>query len=212
MAQSALLIIDVQQSFQHRPFWREDDVPDFQQKLLHLIEQCQQRGVALVDVFHVDEDELFTLASGLVKPMAFLSHQADVTVYKHVHNALTESGLHAWLQQRDIRHLIISGMRTEQCCETTTRVASDLGYQVTYVTEATLTFEMTHAGQTLSSADLKHRTETVLEGRFAKVRDVAGCLADLDAAAADAPATPVQSAIQQQLPAHLSRQPGHGAG
>ena len=50
-------------------------------------------------------------------------------MHKHVHNALTESGLDARLRERDINHLIVSGIRTEQCCETTTRVASDLGYR-----------------------------------------------------------------------------------
>ena len=53
MSQSALLIIDVQQSFQHRPFWQEGDLPAFQQALTRLIAGCQQRGAALVDVLHV---------------------------------------------------------------------------------------------------------------------------------------------------------------
>ncbi len=45
------------------------------------------------------------------------------------------------------------GIRTEQCCETTARVAFDLGYQVTFVTEATATSPIAHrdapAGQTV---------------------------------------------------------------
>ncbi|NDL64674.1 isochorismatase family protein [Acerihabitans arboris] len=182
MTQSALLIIDVQQSFPQRSFWSEDDVPAFQQAILSLIEGCRQRGAALVDVFHNNGDGPFSPESGLVKPLPFLTHAADASFNKHVHNALTESGLHEWLGERDIRHLIIAGIRTEQCCETTARVASDLGYRVTFVTEATLTFPMTHGGRTLSSADLKHRTETVLIDRFAEIRTVAGCLAELEQA------------------------------
>ena len=50
MSQSALLIIDVQQSFQHRPFWQEDDLPAFQQALTRLIAGCQQRGAALIGI------------------------------------------------------------------------------------------------------------------------------------------------------------------
>jgi hypothetical protein len=38
MSHSALLIIDVQQSFQHRPFWQEDDLPGRQ------LRRAQQRG------------------------------------------------------------------------------------------------------------------------------------------------------------------------
>ena len=45
---------------------------------------------------------------------------------------------------RGIDALLVTGIRTEQCCETTTRHASDLGFSVRYVTDATLTFPMQH--------------------------------------------------------------------
>ena len=80
--------------------------------------------------------------------------------------------------------LIVSGIRTEQCCETTTRHASDLGYSVDYVTEATLTFPMTHASGTLFSPDdIRKRTELVLAGRFARITTVDGALAGVKEAA-----------------------------
>lgn len=179
MAHSALLIIDVQHSFLQRPFWSEKDVPAFEHALTALIDGCRRQGVALVDILHCSGDGPFSLASGLVTRLPFLTHTPDTTIIKHVHNALTESGLHQWLGERGIDHLIIAGMRTEQCCETTARVASDLGYRVTFVTEATLTFPMTHDGRTLSAADLKHHTETVLIDRFATIHTVEQCLADL---------------------------------
>jgi nicotinamidase-related amidase len=100
-----------------------------------------------------------------------------------VHNALLESGLDAWLREEGITHLIIAGMRTEQCCETTTRVASDIGYNVTFVTEATMTFPMTHAsGEVFSTDSIKRHTELVLADRFATITDVDGALAELDRA------------------------------
>ncbi|MFH8136151.1 isochorismatase family protein [Pantoea osteomyelitidis] len=176
MSKSALLVIDVQQSFFHRDYWQEEDYPQFKQKLSQLIAGCQQQGVPVVDVFHVEPDGPFSLASGLVARMPFLNHQATHSVHKHVHNALTESGLLAWLQDQQINHLIISGIRTEQCCETTARVASDLGFNVTFVSEATMTFPMSWKGITLSSADLHHRTEIVLANRFATIKSVDACL------------------------------------
>ena len=60
----------------------------------------------------------------------------DVTFYKHRHSALIGSGLSVWLTERGIQHLIVSGIRTEQCCETTTRHASDCGYEVDFVSVA----------------------------------------------------------------------------
>jgi len=41
-----------------------------------------------------------------------------------------------------MRRLIVAGISTEQCCETTARHASDEGFEVDYVGEATLTFAM----------------------------------------------------------------------
>ena len=200
MSQSALLVIDVQHSFLHKPFWQEEDLPLFRQRLQQLVEGCQARGVAVVDVFHVSQGP-FALESGLVTRLPFLTHQPDLVVHKQVHNALTDSGLHQWLRDRGINHLIISGMRTEQCCETTARVASDLGYRVTYVTEATLTFPMTHAnGETSTAADIQHRTELVLAERFAHVCKVEGALRELDEMPAAAPAAEAVWQPQPYLP------------
>ena len=78
MSRTALINIDTQQSFHHRMYWQEADIPAFQQAMLGLIEGCQSRNIPVVDIFHVDEDGPFTLESGYVKPMAFLRHQPDV--------------------------------------------------------------------------------------------------------------------------------------
>ena len=45
MSRIALINIDTQQSFHHRNYWQEDDIPAFQQAMLGLIEGCQARGI-----------------------------------------------------------------------------------------------------------------------------------------------------------------------
>ncbi|QZA78599.1 isochorismatase family protein [Deefgea tanakiae] len=169
-SQSALLVIDVQQSFLHRPYFSELDLPEFQTQLLKLIAACQAQAIPVITVLHVEPEGAFAKASNWVKPMDFLPPLTGLVFEKTVHNALIGSGLHEWLQQQGITHLIISGIRTEQCCETTTRVASDLGYVVEFVTEATLTFAMQHPnGNIYSAAEIKERTELVLHERFARI-------------------------------------------
>ncbi len=176
----ALLVIDVQQSFLHAPYWREDDVPVFRENLLKLIDAAAARGWPIVRILHEDGDAHFTAASGMVTPMAWVPDAHDVVFRKRVHNAFTGTCLEAWLRERGSGRVIISGIRTEQCCETTARVASDLGFAVDYVTEATLTFPMIHAGSGshYDAQDIKQRTELVLDGRFARIRTVDDVLAD----------------------------------
>ena len=91
---------------------------------------------------------------------------------------LVGTGLDVWLVANGIRRVIVSGIRTEQCCETTTRQASDLGYTVDFVGEATLTFPMTDAtGREWSAAEIRARTELVLANRFARIATVEEALA-----------------------------------
>jgi nicotinamidase-related amidase len=78
--------------------------------------------------------------------------------------------LDAWLRFHEIEHVIVTGIRTEQCCETTARHASDSGFEVTYALDATLTFPMVaKSGRAYSAAEIMERTELVLQDRFAKV-------------------------------------------
>jgi nicotinamidase-related amidase len=178
---SALIVIDVQDSFTQRPYWTQGAHAPFQQALLRLDAGCRAAGVPVVHIFHVESSGPFALDSGLVRPLAWLPGDPAVRFDKHTHNAFTDTGLDLWLRRQGVTKLIISGIRTEQCCETTTRVGSDLGYAVDFVSEATLTFPMTHAGsgRTFSAEEITTRTELVLADRFARIVDVTTCLANL---------------------------------
>jgi Isochorismatase family len=89
--------------------------------------------------------------------------------------------------------------RAGQCCETTARVAADLGYRVTFVIDATATSPIEHRDaprgrslaeiladpRTLSVDEIIARTEYALAGRFAAIATVAELAsADLTGAAA----------------------------
>ncbi len=173
LTDTALLVIDVQESFRHRPYWTGADVPDFLARTQALIDGARAAGIQVVQIFHVEDEGAFSLASGNVRPLEPLAISPDAVFHKRRHSALVGSGLDAWLVERGIKRVIVSGIRTEQCCETTARHASDLGYAVDYVSEATLTFPMTDAaGRQWSAADIKARTELVLAGRFARIATV----------------------------------------
>jgi nicotinamidase-related amidase len=176
---TALIVIDVQQSFTRRPYWQNSDVAAFNANLQRVIDACAARSIPIVQIFHVDETggaaNPFSLASGLVQTLPGITIAPDVVFHKTVHSSLfgkNASGqtLQEWLAANGIEEVLITGIRTEQCCETTTRHASDLGYQVRFVTDATLTFPMTHAsGRQYSAQEIRERTELVLAGRFAKI-------------------------------------------
>lgn len=172
---TCLIVIDAQESFRQRPYWDESLAAPYLAAQNALIAGAAEAGLPIVRVYHVDGPTTaanpFAVESGFVRPIEGLAgFEAAGTFTKHRHSALVNSGLDIWLTQQGIGRLIVSGIRTEQCCETTTRHASDLGWEVDYVTDATLTFDMVQPdGKPLSAADIKARTATVLAGRFATI-------------------------------------------
>ncbi len=173
---TCLVVIDAQESFRHRPYFTTTDLPAYVVAQNALIDGCVALGaVPVVRVFHVDgpkaSDNPFAMESGHLRPLDELrSFEPAATFIKSRHSALVGTGLEVWLTQNGIGRLIISGIRTEQCCETTARHASDLGWQVDYCLEATLTWDMRNLdGSVLTAQDIRTRTATVLQDRFAHV-------------------------------------------
>jgi nicotinamidase-related amidase len=180
---TCLIVIDAQESFRHRPYYTEQDMPAYLSAQNALIKGCTRRGVPIVRIFHVDgaktADNPFAVESGHIAAIKGLANfESAATFHKSRHSALVGTGLEVWLHQNQIGKIIVSGIRTEQCCETTTRHASDLGYVVDYVLDATLTWDMQQPdGKTLTAADIKMRTATVLQDRFAQVLTADAALA-----------------------------------
>jgi nicotinamidase-related amidase len=185
MSESCLLVIDVQESFRHRPYFNPDELASYLTAQNLLIKSCVARGIPIVRILHSEgsrtADNPFAMESGHVRALDGLADfEAAATFIKSRHSALVGTGLDVWLTQRGMTHLIISGIRTEQCCETTTRHASDLGWQVTYALDATHTWPMTQPdGSVLSAHDLRQRTATVLHDRFAQVMSTNDVIAKL---------------------------------
>jgi nicotinamidase-related amidase len=184
---TALLVIDAQESFRSRPYWQPEELPAFLANTQRLIDGCSAHGVPVLQVFHQEPGEdvrdPFHPASGLVRAMPELQLNADAVFYKEVHSAMygkTSGGvtLEKWLRDQGVEEILVTGIRTEQCCETTTRHASDIGFKVRFATDATLTFPMrSRAGRLFSAAEIRERTELVLDGRFAQIVSTAEALA-----------------------------------
>ncbi|MGS2743817.1 isochorismatase family protein [Halomonas sp. LS-001] len=171
LSNTALLLIDVQASFPARDYWLESLAQAWRPKQRALLNTAQKNGIPMVRIFHEEPGSQgpFDPEFGLIHPLEGFDDKAAVTFHKRAHNAFSYTQLENWLRERGITRLAISGIRTEQCCETTARIASDLGFKVDFVSDATLTFPMTRQGITWSSEDIKARTELVLEDRFARI-------------------------------------------
>ena len=164
---TALLVIDVQDSFKIDPArWAKRSNPRFERNVARLVDTFREAGEPVVFVLHNDSDPGFRPGDAEVRLMSFLDRrEGEALITKNTRNAFTSTDLQQRLDAMGVRRVVVCGISTEQCCETTTRVAADLGYDVDFVTEATLTFPI----GTLSTDAIIERTEAVLRGRFARI-------------------------------------------
>ena len=182
--QSALLVIDIQDSFKLGPRWERRSNPGFESNVDRLVQSWRAAGLPVIFFLHTDPDPGFERDSPLVKVMDFLSpRENEPVILKDTRNAFTSTDLQKRLDEKGVKRVVITGISTEQCCETTTRVAADLGYDVDFVTEATATFPIQlEDGSELSTDEIVRRTEAVLRNRFARIARVAALEEELEIA------------------------------
>ncbi|WP_256353898.1 MULTISPECIES: cysteine hydrolase family protein [unclassified Variovorax] len=131
----ALLIIDVQQGLcegEHNAF-ESALVID---RINAVSAKARAAGVPVVFIQHEDDSLLkhetreWQLAQGLH------AEPADLRIRKTTPDSFLRTGLEAALKERDVVELVICGMHTEFCVDTTTRRALALGYPVLLVADA----------------------------------------------------------------------------
>jgi nicotinamidase-related amidase len=182
MDTAALLVIDIQDNFKASPRWAQRNNPQFEANVTELIRAFRAAGRPVIYFLHSDSDPGWTTDSPHYRLMDFLDRRDDeMLLHKTSHNGFTTTQLGRVLQKQGVRRIVVTGIRTEQCCETTARVGFDLGYDVDFVTEATLTFPSPKSSEpgapVLSAEDMVERTEYALRGRFARIVTVADIVA-----------------------------------
>jgi nicotinamidase-related amidase len=180
--QSALLVVDVQDSFKLGNRWETRSNLNFENNVTRLIDAYREAGLPVIFILHNDPDPGFRPGDPEVRLMSFLRREeSDPLILKNTRNAFTSTNLQQILDAGGVRRVVITGISTEQCCETTTRVAADLGYDADFVTEATATFPITdpESGEVLTTDEIIRRTEFVLRGRFARITRIAALEAEL---------------------------------
>ena len=133
---TALLIIDVQQGLcegEHNAFESADVIG----RINRVSAKARTAGVPVVFIQHESESGYLEFGTGpwqLAK--ALHTEPSDLRIRKTTPDSFLRTELEAVLQARAVTDLIICGMHTEFCVDTTTRRALALGYPVTLIEDA----------------------------------------------------------------------------
>ena len=179
MEPTALILIDVQKGFDDQMWgirnnheaeqniagilgrWRE-----LQQPVIHI----QHQSTELNSPLHPDKPGCE------FKPEASPAH-GELIFRKQVNSAFIGTGLEQYLRTQNIGRLVIVGLTTDHCVSTTARMAGNLGFLTTLVSDATATFNRKGLDGTDIPAEDIHRIHlSSLNGEFCRILSTAEVL------------------------------------
>ncbi len=183
MTRTALLLVDIQ----------NDYFPDGAMPLVNsteagnnagkLLEKFRTKDLPVIHVQHLSirpGASFFIPGTGgaeihdCVKP-----RKSEPVILKHFPNSFRETNLLATLKEKDITHLVIAGMMTHMCIDTTTRAAFDLGFSCTVAHDACATKDLVFNDTVSAAVEVHHAFIAALNGLFANARRTAEICADL---------------------------------
>ena len=170
---AALLLVDVQQGLED-PAWGPRNNPDCEANVGRLLAHWRESGGTIVFVRHdsVEPDSPLRpdRSGNAFKPV--ISGEPNLLVTKEVNSAfLGTPALEPWLRERGIGAIVVAGIQTNMCCETTARMGGNLGFDVAFALDATHTFDLADPlnGGVIDADTLARVTAANLHGEFAQV-------------------------------------------
>ncbi|KMK51214.1 Isochorismatase [[Actinobacillus] muris] len=188
MKQTALLIVDFQNDY-FSSFtgakWALSGTEQAAENGVKLLTKCRSQGVPVFHIRHEAQtmDALFFQPNSEgAKIHASMQPLADeVVITKHQINSFRETDLHARLQEKGIRRLIVIGAMSHMCIDAAVRAAVDLGYQCDVAFDACATLDLTFNGITVPAEQVQAAFMAALQFAYANVVSTTTLLAEITA-------------------------------
>lgn len=136
MSKSALLIIDVQQALCTGP-WAAFDIDAVVDRINVLSEKARSAGWPIFFIQHEEEDGALKFsADGWQLYSRLAVEPDDMRIRKTATNSFHETELYLSLSAQQITDVVICGLQSEFCIDSTVRGALALGFSVTLVSDA----------------------------------------------------------------------------
>lgn len=180
MAAAALLIIDVQLGLDN-PAFGERNNPQAEARMAQLLAHWRTHSWPVLHVRHDSVEPNSALRPELpgnaIKPEV-LPIDGEPLFTKSVNSAFIGTGLEHHLRAAGIEQLVVVGLTTDHCVSTSVRMAANLGFDVTLVSDGTATFERTAPDGAHFSAEQMHGVNLAsLNGEFCRVLTTEAVLA-----------------------------------
>lgn len=162
---TAVLVVDVQEAAVSRGPYRAEEVLE---NIATLVEASRSAGVEVIYAQHEDREGPYVRGSdGWVIHAPLRPDPSEKVFHKRFNSAFRDTELRLYLEERGVETLILVGMQTEYCIDTTCRVAFEHGFTVVIPELTNTTFDNGDVGAE-QIYELYNRR--IFDGRFASLR------------------------------------------
>jgi len=168
MESIALLVIDVQNALVlATPFAVEEVISNIKR----LIKTCRENNVEVIFIQHNDEigGELEPNSEGWKIYEEIRPNVNEKVINKSYNSAFRKTKLKEYIDTKGINQLILTGMQTEYCIDTTCKVAFEYGYKVIIPEKTNTTFSN---GNILAKDLYEFYNFNIFNGRFGIVENI----------------------------------------
>ncbi|EEK74215.1 MULTISPECIES: cysteine hydrolase family protein [Bacillus] len=178
--QAALIIIDVQEAF-NLPYWGVRNNLLAEENMKSLLEEWRKRKLPVFHIQHVNKENVQSMFYQHAETVNFKEEVQpmpdEIIIQKSVNSAFIGTNLEEQLREQECNTVVIVGLTTNHCVETTTRMAGNLGFTTYLVSDATATFNRKGLdGTEYSAEDIHNMTLVNLHDEFAKIVTTEGVL------------------------------------
>lgn len=168
MKDTALLIVDVQNVLiDEKPFNADKTLSNIKE----LMETCRSNAIEVIYVQHDGEagTELEPFSHGWDIHNSIYPMQGEKVIRKRFNSGFKDTELEEYLDNKEIKTLILVGMQTEYCIDTTCRVAFEKGYKLIMPEYTNTTFDN---GELSGREVYEYHNLRIFKNRFAEVISV----------------------------------------
>ncbi len=168
MGNIALLVVDVQNALVlAKPYAVEEVIGNIK----ILIKTCRENNVEVIYAQHNDEigGELEPNSEAWKIYSEISPNEDEMIINKTYNSAFKDTNLKDYLDNKGINQLVITGMQTEYCFDTTCKVAFEYGFKLIIPEKTNTTFDN---GNILAKDLYEFYNFTIFNGRFATVESI----------------------------------------
>jgi nicotinamidase-related amidase len=168
----ALILIDIQQGMDD-PYWGPRNNPDAEANAARVLAAWRDASLPVVHVHHRSvrpQSPLYPGKPGVEVKPEVAPIDGEPVFTKTVNSAFIGTGLEAWLEEHGIQRVVIAGLTTNHCVDTSTRMAGNLGFNPILISDACATNDrVAPDGRTWDAETIHQISLTNLHDEFATI-------------------------------------------